>query len=1038
MANTGSGIVISGTEQQTEEKRRAFSPLSVWALSFGCAVGWGAFVMPGTTFLPAAGPLGTVIGIAIGAIVMFIIGMNYHYLMNRYPEDTGTLSYTIRTFGYDHGFMSAWFLVLVYVAILWANATALGLISRKLMHDVFRFGFHYQILGYDVYFGEVLLSIAAIVICGMVCIAGKRFAAGVQVLLAILLFGGVAVCATMVLRAHGLNGDIHALYPALLDGMAGGIADGMQAGSGRGLSVANLAGMAPLFAQNGILPIRQIFTIVALSPWAYVGFESVSNATPEFRFPVKKTIWIFAAALFAGAFCYSMLTVMATRILPGYHDWSAYIRELGEWGGVAGLPTFFAARVALAQRGISIPVLEIAAFAGIMTGLVGNFIAASRLLAAMAREGMLPQWFGKENDEGNPRNALLFLTGISVLIPFLGRTAIGWIVDVNTVGATIAYAYTSADAFVVARKEQNKRIQVTGCIGLVMSGVFFLYFMAWSAGAMSTESYLILAGWSILGFVYFRFVFGRDKDRRFGKSTIVWIGLLFLIFFTSLMWVKQASDDMTEKVVDNIRIYYEEHNTEMDAGAVAEAENYFAEQLNMADRVLTRNSIIQMVLIVASLAIMFSIYTTISKREKQMEIEKIAAQESNRAKTVFLSNMSHDIRTPMNAIIGYVNLAEREDITLEETKDYLGKIKNSSHHLLALINDVLEMSRIESGKMELEPIAVDLRKSLGEVRDLFATQMSGKKIDFTVDTAGIRDSRVYCDKNRLNRVLQNLVSNAYKFTPEGGKITVTAKQLMEQAEAVSGNTAENPETTLQTSGTGNATGDFGTYEIRVKDSGIGMSKEFAAKVFEAFERERTSTVSKIQGTGLGMAITKSIVDLMGGTIEVQTEQGKGTEFIIRLSLKLQEMAGETEAAAEDREAEEKQPAVDFSTMRLLLVDDVEINREIATMQLESFGFEVEIACNGEEAVQKVRKAKPGYYNAVLMDIQMPVMNGYEATRTIRSISDDAYAKIPIIAMTADAFSEDVKKALDAGMNAHIAKPINVDVMISVLSDVLSG
>ena len=451
------------------------------------------------------------------------------------------------------------------------------------------------------------------------------------------------------------------------------------------------------------------------------------------------------------------------------------------------------------------------------------------------------------------------------------------------------------------------------------------------------------------------------------------------------------------------------------SGQPAAEENPPAEapaEAPAADRTLTRNSIIQMVLIVASLAIMFSIYTTISNREKQMEVEKIAAQESSRAKTVFLSNMSHDIRTPMNAIIGYVNLAERQDITLEETKDYLGKIKSSSRHLLALINDVLEMSRIESGKMELEPIEADLRKTLGEVRDLFATQMSGKGIDFVVDASGVRDSRVYCDKNRLNRVLQNLVSNAFKFTPQGGKVSVTAVQ------------------------TENVKEGFGEYEIRVADTGIGMSEEFAARVFEAFERERTSTVSKIQGTGLGMSITKSIIDMMGGTIDVQTEKGKGTEFIIHISLELQK-ADKTEKQTADGSAENgQQIAVDFSNMRLLLVDDVEINQEIASMLLEELGFEVEIASNGEEAVQKVVSAKAGYFDAVLMDIQMPVMNGYEATKAIRAISDEAYSKIPIIAMTADAFSEDVKKAHDAGMNAHIAKPIDMNIVINVLSDIL--
>ncbi|MCR5411106.1 MAG: hypothetical protein K6E90_09025 [Lachnospiraceae bacterium] len=217
--------------------------------------------------------------------------------------------------------------------------------------------------------------------------------------------------------------------------------------------------------------------------------------------------------------------------------------------------------------------------------------------------------------------------------------------DVTTVGATLAYAYTSAAAYTTAKKEGNRRIRITGLAGIVMSGIFFLYFMSWSAGALSTESYLILASWSILGFVYFRFVFAHDTDRKFGKSTVTWICLLFLIFFTSLMWVKQATDDMTKDVVENISEYYEEQNTGRDPETIKKTEEYLAGQMKIADRVLTRNSLIQMLLIMASLVIMLSIYSTVSRREKQMETEKIKAEEGSRAKSAFLSNMSHDIRT---------------------------------------------------------------------------------------------------------------------------------------------------------------------------------------------------------------------------------------------------------------------------------------------------------------------------------------------------------------------------------------------------------
>ena len=954
---------------------RYLSPLSVWALSFGCAVGWGAFVMPGTTFLPIAGPLGTALGIAIGAIVMLIIGINYYYLMNRYSDAGGTLTYTTRTFGYDHGFLSAWFLVLVYVAIIWANATALALIGRNLLGTMFQIGFHYRILGYDVYMGEVLMSIAAIVLFGSISIRGKKLAGRIQTVMAILLLAGIFISFFAVMRTH--EGGLHTFTPA--------------------------------FAPEGRNPIGQIFHIIVLSPWAFVGFESISHSAEEFRFSAKKTIRIMAAALIAGALSYIMLAEIAPAILPaGYESWYTYISEIGSLDGLKGLPTFFATNTAMGRGGLFL--LGATVLAAIITGLIGNSIAASRLLYAMSKEEILPKWFGQLNKEGVPGNALLFLMVVSMFVPLLGRTAIGWIVDVTTIGATIAYGYTSAAAYINAKREGQKWAKATGLTGLIISIVFFLYFMAFSAGAMATESYLILAAWSILGFVYFRHVFSRDKTRRFGKSTVVWIGLLFLIFFTSLMWVKQATDEMTKKMVGNISEYYEERNSENDPEIIADTEHYLAQQLADANHLLTRNSMIQMGLIIAGLAIMFSIYTTMTKRERELDAEKVKAEESSKAKTVFLSNMSHDIRTPMNAIIGYINLAEHDDHDAAKLREYLAKIKTSSHHLLALINDVLEMSRIESGKMDLEPVAVDLKKTFAEIKDMFCTQMEEKHIDFIVNTSNVKNSRVYCDKNRFNRVLLNLLSNAYKFTPEGGTVSVTLWQI------------------------GGDNDGYATYELRVSDSGIGMTEEFAAKVFEAFERERTSTVSGIQGTGLGMAITKSIIDLMGGTIEVNTAPNRGTEFIIRVSFQLQEGA----EAAEEHEDGQQEPdlAVDFSTMRLLLVEDMEINREIAVMILGDLGFAIETAENGKEAVEKVAASKPGYYNGILMDIQMPVMNGYDAAKGIRSLDDPELSRIPIVAMTANAFSEDVKKALDVGMNAHIAKPIDINSLTSTLKEVL--
>ena len=308
--------------------------------------------------------------------------------------------------------------------------------------------------------------------------------------------------------------------------------------------------------------------------------------------------------------------------------------------------------------------------------------------------------------------------------------------------------------------------------------------------------------------------------------------------------------------------------------------------------------------------------------------------------------------------------------------------------------------------MELFPVVMNLVEAMNVQHDVFAEQMKGKEIDFTVETEGVTDPWVLCDQNRFNRILLNLLSNACKFTPEKGMVKATLRQL-------------------------GRTDKTGIYELRVLDNGIGMSEEFAADMFRPFERERTSTVSGIQGTGLGLSITKSIVELMEGTIDVSSASGKGTEFVIGLTLPLAE-------APEEAAAETAPEKVDFESLRILLAEDNEINREIAGMLLTQFGCTVEHAVNGQEALDMVEGSEPGYYDLVLMDIQMPVMDGYEATKRIRGLPDRELAQIPIIAMTANAFREDEKAAGEAGMDAHIAKPLDVQKMLQTIAEVLGS
>ena len=518
-----------------------------------------------------------------------------------------------------------------------------------------------------------------------------------------------------------------------------------------------------------------------------------------------------------------------------------------------------------------------------------------------------------------------------------------------------------------------------------------------------------------------------------------------------------------------------------------------------------------------------------------------AAEAASRAKSTFLSNMSHDIRTPMNAIIGFTTLAVSNIDNQERVKDYLTKTLSSSRHLLALINDILDMSRIESGKLQLEETEVNLPEMLHDIKTIVSGQIYAKQLELYMDALDVTDEDVYCDRTRMGQILLNLLSNAIKFTPAGGTVSVRVRQFAGTVR------------------------DCAQYEFRVRDNGIGMSPEFAQKIFEPFERERTSTVSRIQGTGLGMAITRNIVEMMGGTINVQTEKNRGTEFIICLPLRVQNCSRREEKIAElaglkalvvdddfntcdsvaklltrvgmraewtlsgreavlrarqsielgdpcrayiidwrlpdmngievtrqirslnddtpiiiltaydwsDIEVEAKAAGVtafcskpmflsdlrdtlltaightqteaqdilpgknaDFRGRHILLVEDNELNREIAVAILHEYGFLVDTAENGAVAVEKIRTSDPGRYDLVLMDVQMPVMDGCTATQRIRALEDPVRAAVPIVAMTANVFEEERKRAFDCGMNGFLSKPIVIEELIDALKDII--
>ena len=1137
------------------QDNRYLSFAGALALSFGYAVGWGAFVLPGSMFLPNAGPAGTIIGFLIGTVAIAVLAFNFHKATTHIQSSGGTYGFITKVFGQNHGFLMGWFLFLTYMAILWANATALVLLARFLFDDALQFGFHYTMVGFDVYLGEVLLSLAAIVLCACVCIVGKRLAIGLHTFFAFILLAGVVICFVAALAQH-----------------KGG-----------------MAAMGPAFSSSGPKAV-QILRILAMVPWAFVGFEAVVQSSSEFRFPVKRTFSLLLSAILLAALAYILLALLPTLALPdSYSNWKEYINALPGLHGIAGMPVFSAAKKALGPLGVA--VIGGSMLSGQLTALFATYIAVSRLMRAMADDDMIPKWFGKCNREGNPVNAILTVMCISLPIPFLGRTVIGWPVDLSNLGAAIAYGYISAAALVLLRRAKGRGHTVeksAGVFGLAMSIVFSVLMLVpnyLSGSSLSTESYLLLVIWCFAGFLLYRRVFILDTHGKFGKSTVVWVTVLIVIFFSSLMWFRLEVCESAKQAYDGF------------IGGIV-TEETVRKSISHVNADMLVKSFVELGILVSSLAIILNLFSILHRRERQHYIEKLRAEEkaqrtkdsligarlnnqrlagvnrelreytetiekqrqleaelrkqlekkqeeleealqmaqdANRAKTTFLSNMSHDIRTPMNAIIGFTGLAESHIHDTERVQEYLTTISRSSEHLLSLINDILDMSRIESGRMTLHEKEESLSEILHSIRDIVHADIKAKQHNFSIDTVDVRNELVYCDKLRLNQVLLNLISNAIKYTHPGGTISLL---LVQKAVSKAG---------------------CGMFEFRCKDNGIGMSEDFVRTIFDPFTREETPMVSSIQGTGLGMAITRNIVEMMGGQITVTSKKGEGSEFVVSVEFRIvdremtdlvipelkglrslvvdddqnacrsiadmlqtvglrgewcvsgseaivrtkeslrhgdrfkvyvvdwlmpeangvetvrriREVAGagafiiiltayvwadiEKEARgagangfiskpvfpsdlqrvllqlcgrANPDHTDEEEEIVSLKGKKILMVDDNELNLKIGTLQLKQQGMIVDTALNGQTAVNMIWENGVDAYDLVLMDVMMPVMDGYEATSIIRKLPGGN--KLKILAFSANAFEEDREKSLNAGMDGHIAKPLKVDELLSEL------
>ena len=565
--------------QDDRRLTRNLSPLGAWAFSIGTSIGWGSLVVTSNTYLAQAGPLGSTFGMIAGGLIMLVIAANYAYLMNVYPDAGGAYHYASEILGHDYGFLTAWFLSLTYLAILWANATSIPLFARYFLGDVFKVGRLYTLFGYDVYLGEALLSIAALLVVALFCAWRKGTMTKLMIAMAVVFTAGIVVC-----FAAGISG-----------------------------SKGNLgAGYVP-----GSPALSQIVRIAVISPWAFIGFENISHATEEMNFRNTRLYRVLFVSVISTTALYIFVTLLSVTAYPGeYRSWLDYIQNREHLEGLKGLPAFYAANRYMGRTGVAI--LMLALLSLIVTSLIGNITALSRLFYALGRNSILPARFGRLNERNVPANAIVLIVGLSALFPFLGRTAIGWIVDVTTIGATLIYGLVSASAMKLARERRDQRERWLGVIGLAMMVCFGVYTLVpnlYTSSTMARESYFFFIVWSALGFVYFRRMLRVDKARRFGKSIVVWIALFSLVLFVSLVYLVQSIIEVTGSGMRNIEQFYVQNRSAgIQAGVVSA-------QLIRIRQVTGTNVTAVVALIALSLYVLIGNFRLINERATTSELQ---------------------------------------------------------------------------------------------------------------------------------------------------------------------------------------------------------------------------------------------------------------------------------------------------------------------------------------------------------------------------------------------------------------------------------
>ena len=609
MANNISTI----NNNQSSGLKSSFSPLGMWAFSIGTSIGWGSFIVTCNTYLQKSGLLGTIIGLVLGMAVILVITWNLQYMIRKSPSAGGIYSFTKQVAGNDLGFLALWFVLLTYMAILWANITSLPLFARFFLGNTFKFGFCYTIFGYEVWLGEALLSICAVILIGLLCASSSKLTNNIMTAAALLFAAGFTVCAVLAIVKHNSSFSYTPYYT------------------------------------EGSDAFSQIVRIAAISPWAFIGFENISHFSEEYKFPVKKVKSILISSVIITTVLYIFVSLLSVSAYPPqYSSWIEYISDMGNLQGIEAVPAFYAARYYLGNTGVI--VLMIALFGVILTSLIGNMLALSRLLFAAGRNEDAPKKLAYLNKKGIPSKAILFIVLISVFIPFLGRTAIGWIVDVTTLGGTIIYGLISLVVFFHAKRAKRTTEKVTGIIGLAIMAIFVLLLLVPGLlpfDAMETESYVLFIVWSVVGLVYFRALVKKNKGSVTKQRVAVWAVLLVMILFASMMWVSRATESAANTAVEQIFEYHQMHpNHDSDEASIEDREAFLHEQADAIGKTNTLYSVVSVGLFIICMGIMLTNYKDTQALEERLTEAKCDALTGVKNKYAYL-----DFEEELNRVI---------------------------------------------------------------------------------------------------------------------------------------------------------------------------------------------------------------------------------------------------------------------------------------------------------------------------------------------------------------------------------------------------